>query len=360
MTLLAVSHVTKCFQRKNVLSDVSFSVSEGEFLTLLGPSGCGKTTLLRIISGLEKPTSGSIFLNNLDITHTSPQSRSIRTVFQHYALFPHLNVYDNIAFGLRCTGHDKNTVIKRVNDMLERLSLQSLKHRKPRYLSGGEQQRVAIARAMVNQPVILLLDESLSALDSLLRQQLRLELKLLQKELGIAFVFVTHDPEEALSLSDRMVILQNGCVMHVGTPVESYENPNSLFVAKFVGDVNLFKVYITDVNKTHMKGMLMSHVWHGTQSSPHTCIGQWVNVLLRPEDIQLLDVNSADYRLEGIVSAIVYKGATVDWHICVNQQMVHVTSFCDADTSVQKWPEGSVVRLTWPSKWETVLHQNCL
>ncbi|MGE5628316.1 MAG: ABC transporter ATP-binding protein [Solirubrobacterales bacterium] len=235
-----LENVCKIFDQKNsVINDMNLEIKKGEFLTLLGPSGCGKTTTLRIIAGFENPTSGKVVIDGEDVTEMPPYKRCVNTVFQNYALFPHMNIFDNIAFGLKMKKTDKNLISRKVSEMLKMVQLEGFENRMPSQLSGGQMQRVAIARAVINSPKVLLLDEPLGALDLKLRKQMQLELKHLQKILGITFVFVTHDQEEALTMSDRIVVMNQGIIEQVGTPEELYEQPETKFVADFLGETNL-------------------------------------------------------------------------------------------------------------------------
>ncbi len=242
--LLSLKNVSKAFDGKTVLDSLDLDILDGEFITLLGPSGCGKTTLLRLMAGFEQPDTGSVTLSGHDITHAPPEHRPLNTVFQNYALFPHMSVYDNVAYGLKMEKRPKEEIRQRVDEVLAMVQLQNFARRKPHQLSGGQQQRVAIARAVVKRPQLLLLDEPLSALDYKLRRTMQVELKRLQRELGITFVFVTHDQEEALSMSDRVVVLKEGEIQQLGTPREIYERPANLFTARFVGETNLFPGYL--------------------------------------------------------------------------------------------------------------------
>lgn len=235
-------NICKSFdQDEAIIKNLDLDIMQGEFLTLLGPSGCGKTTTLRMIAGFELPTSGEIVMDGEDITETPPYLRCVNTVFQNYALFPHMNVYDNIAFGLKMKKVPKSQIKDKVNEMLKVVQLEGYENRMPSQLSGGQMQRVAIARALVNNPKVLLLDEPLGALDLKLRKQMQLELKHLQKILGITFVFVTHDQEEALTMSDRIVVMNKGVIEQIGTPEELYEHPKTKFVANFLGETNLLE-----------------------------------------------------------------------------------------------------------------------
>ncbi|HEY5153544.1 MAG TPA: spermidine/putrescine ABC transporter ATP-binding protein, partial [Acidimicrobiales bacterium] len=238
--VIEIDHVTKSFGDYTAVKDADFSIAEGEFFSMLGPSGCGKTTTLRMIAGFETPTEGAIRLDGTDVSTVPPYKRSVNTVFQQYALFPHMTVWDNVAFGPRSQKVDKAEVSRRVDELLEVVRLSDFATRKPAQLSGGQQQRVALARALVNFPKALLLDEPLGALDLKLRHAMQFELKRIQREVGITFVYVTHDQEEALTMSDRIAVMSNGNVEQIGTPTEIYARPSTVFVAGFIGQANLW------------------------------------------------------------------------------------------------------------------------
>jgi spermidine/putrescine transport system ATP-binding protein len=238
--VIEIDHVTKRFADYVAVADADFSIGSGEFFSMLGPSGCGKTTTLRMIAGFESPTEGAIRLKGADVSRVPPHKRNVNTVFQHYALFPHMSVWDNVAYGPRSLKVDKAEVRRRVNELLEIVRLTDFAKRKPAQLSGGQQQRVALARALVNYPSALLLDEPLGALDLKLRQVMQFELKRIQREVGITFVYVTHDQEEALTMSDRIAVMNAGDVEQIGTPSEIYDRPSTVFVASFIGQANLW------------------------------------------------------------------------------------------------------------------------
>ena len=246
--LISVEHVTKRFGDFIATNDMSFAIGAGEFFAMLGPSGCGKTTMLRMIAGFEEPTTGTIRLDGQDMAGVPPYRRSVNTVFQNYALFPHLSVFDNVAFGPRMRGDDKGEIEKRVKAMIEIVRLGDLAQRMPSQLSGGQRQRVALARALVNGPKALLLDEPLSALDLELRRQMQIELKRIQRDVGITFIFVTHDQEEAITMSDRIAVMRAGKLEQVGTPEGIYEEPETAFVARFIGHANLLPVTVERAN----------------------------------------------------------------------------------------------------------------
>ena len=237
--ILKLEHISKSFEGQEVLKDISLDVKRGEFITFLGPSGCGKTTTLKIISGLLDPDQGRVILHGQDVTTFPPEKRNVNTVFQSYALFPHMNVEANVGYGLKLKKKSKDEIAKRVSEMLELVQLAGYEKRSPEELSGGQQQRVAIARALANGPEVLLLDEPLGALDLQLRRQMQLELKRLQKKLGITFIYITHDQEEAINMSDRIVVMDKGIFQQVGTPDEVYNRPKNEFVARFVGNANI-------------------------------------------------------------------------------------------------------------------------
>lgn len=241
MSYLRIANVFKSYNDKRVLNDISLEVEKGEFLCLLGPSGCGKTTLLRIIAGLEDVNRGSVYLQNQEITYLEPSKRGFGIVFQSYALFPNMTAYNNIAFPLKEKKLSKEKIDKKVNEVLEIVGLKSEAHKYPREMSGGQQQRIAIARALALEPKFLLLDEPMSALDAKVRNKLRMDLKKLQKELGITTIMVTHDQEEAITMADKIVVLNGGNIMQIGTPEDIYQNPNNLFTARFIGDTNSFE-----------------------------------------------------------------------------------------------------------------------
>lgn len=354
-TLLSLSNLTKQFGGKTVLDSLDLDIYDGEFITLLGPSGCGKTTLLRLIAGFEQPDCGSIALSGVDLTGTPPEGRPLNTVFQHYALFPHMSVFDNVAYGLKMEKRPPDEIRDRVEEALAMVQLQDYARRKPQQLSGGQQQRVAIARAVVKRPRLLLLDEPLSALDYKLRRTMQVELKRLQRELGITFVFVTHDQEEALSMSDRVVVLKDGVVQQLGTPREVYERPANLFTARFVGETNFFPGTVDAVND----GDIIVDVFglKRTLRKPDFELhpGHAVHVLLRPEDIRVLEPTDK----QGLAGRIVernYKGSTLDSVIHLDDGTeVLASEFFDEDDPAFDYRLGEPVRVSWVDGWEWLL-----
>lgn len=353
--LLSLHAIGKAYAGHAVLEDLSLDVFDGEFLTLLGPSGCGKTTLLRLIAGFEHPDHGSIHLAGADLTAVPPERRPLNTVFQQYALFPHLDVFDNVAYGLRRERRPRAEIDTRVREALDLVQLGEFARRTPQQLSGGQQQRVAIARALVKRPRLLLLDEPLSALDAKLRRQMRLELKRLQRELGIAFVFVTHDQEEALSMSDRVAVLHEGVLQQLGTPREIYEHPANLFTARFVGETNLFPAQVLEIRGERV--VVDCAGQRRTLPAPAfaLCAGQQVSLLLRPEDIRVLAAD-AGQGLAGTVIERSYKGSTLDSLIRLDiGQEVLASEFCDADDAAFDHRLGEPVRVSWADGREWML-----
>ncbi|HLX31642.1 MAG TPA: ABC transporter ATP-binding protein [Gaiellaceae bacterium] len=308
---IALESVSKGYHGHIAVNDVSLDIREGEFFSLLGPSGCGKTTSLRMIAGFVEPDTGRVLLRGQDVTHVPPNKRPVNMVFQQYALFPHMSVFDNVAFGLSVKGVPRREHKERVEELLRVVSLEGYGSRKPRQLSGGQQQRVALARALVNRPAALLLDEPLGALDVKLRKQMQLELKRIQHELGTTFVYVTHDQEEALSMSDRIAVMDAGQVEQIGTPHEIYEHPASDFVADFVGTVNVLDLA-------------------GGRET------------VRPERIKIVTKGG---RLDGVVADVVYLGVYRQFH--VDTDAGRVVSVRLADEPLEHLEAGSRVSLSW-------------
>ncbi|SFL99811.1 spermidine/putrescine ABC transporter ATP-binding protein PotA [Marinobacter zhejiangensis] len=354
-TLLSLRNVSKQFDGKTVLDALDLDIQDGEFLTLLGPSGCGKTTLLRLLGGFEHPDSGTLVLSGEDITAKPPEHRPLNTVFQHYALFPHMTVFDNVAYGLKMEKRPADEIRQRVSEALALVQLDDFARRKPHQLSGGQQQRVAIARAVVKRPKLLLLDEPLSALDYKLRRTMQIELKRLQRELGITFVFVTHDQEEALSMSDRVVVLKDGKVQQLGTPREIYERPANLFTARFVGETNFFPGVVSRIDDEHIAVDVQGLLRHLRKPTFDVRVGQPVHVLLRPEDIRVLEP-TADHGFTGKVIERNYKGSTLDSLIRLDSgQEVLASEFFDEDDPTFDYRLGEPVRVSWVDGWEWLL-----
>ena len=296
------------------LDDVSVAINENEFFTLLGPSGCGKTTLLRLVAGFDHPTSGQIYLNGDDISALPPYQRPVNTVFQNYALFPHMTVADNIGFGLEMQDKSKAEVKQTVDDMLRLVKMEDLKHRKTSQISGGQQQRVALARALAPKPKVLLLDEPLSALDLLLRKEMQIELKRLQHETGITFIFVTHDQEEALTMSDRVAVMNNGKIRQVGAPREIYDHPSERFVANFIGDTNFLTAKLVSTENSTARVILPSGKTVVSVLPEGEFSKGRVTVVIRPEHVHLTKAD-ADAALTGTLYNIVYFGTDTHYHL---------------------------------------------
>ena len=299
--IIELRHISKVYSDNGfkAVDDFNLEVKRGEFVTFLGPSGCGKTTTLRMIAGFEMPTSGEILLNGEDISQLPANKRPINTVFQRYALFPHMNIYDNIAFGLKLKKLPKEEIRKKVKRVLDIVDLEGFENRKISTLSGGQQQRIAIARALVNEPEILMLDEPLGALDLKMRQEMQIELKHMHDELGITFIYVTHDQEEALTMSDKIVVLSEGRIQQIGTPEDIYNEPQNAFVADFIGESNIFKGIMTG----HMKVRFCGGEFIGMDDVPE---GTLVDVVVRPEDVII--TKPEDGIVEGEVVSVIFKG----------------------------------------------------
>ncbi|MBR5054789.1 MAG: polyamine ABC transporter ATP-binding protein [Bacteroidales bacterium] len=330
--IIEIQNVSKSFGGKNVLKDINLYINQGEFLTLLGPSGCGKTTLLRMIAGFLQPDEGSILLDGKNLEGTSPYERPLNTVFQRYALFPHLDVYDNIAFGLKLKKVPQEEIDKRVRRVLKLVAMSDYEDRDVETLSGGQQQRIAIARAIVNQPKVLLLDEPLAALDLKMRKDMQIELKEMHKQLGITFIYVTHDQEEALTLSDTVVVMNEGRIQQIGTPTDIYNEPVNSFVADFIGESNI-------LNGTMIRDRKVSFIGHDFD-----CVDEGfgenvpVDVVVRPEDIYFTN-DPAKTQFTAKVKSCTFKG-------------VHYEMFVDSDTGNElmiqdydPYPVDSIVNL---------------
>ena len=302
--LIRLKDLVMEFGNERVLDSMNLTIEDKKFLTLLGPSGCGKTTTLRIIAGFQKPTSGEVYFDGQPITDLPPYKRPVNTVFQNYALFPHLDVYDNIAFGLRISKLPEKEIDRRVGEMLASVSLKGFENRPIASLSGGQQQRVAIARALVNRPKVLLLDEPLGALDLRLRMDMQNELKQIQQEVGITFVYVTHDQEEALSMSDTVVVMDAGKILQIGTPEDIYNGPANAFVADFIGESNILDGIMLEDYKVKMFGQEFTCVDKGFEKN------EPVDVVIRPEDIDIVAADAG--HLCGTVTNVIFKGVHYD------------------------------------------------
>ncbi len=319
--LIELKNLTKNFDDLQVLKGINLDIHQNEFLTLLGPSGCGKTTTLRIIAGFEEASGGEVLFDGIDISKVPAYKREVNTVFQKYALFPHMNVYDNVAFGLNIKKMDKAVIKNKVERMLGLVGLEGYGPRDVNMLSGGQQQRVAIARALVNEPKVLLLDEPLGALDAKLRKEMQTELKKIQKEIGITFIFVTHDQEEALTMSDTIVVMKDGLIQQIGSPTDIYNEPENRFVAQFIGESNLIEGTMIKDYLVEFDGIQFECVDKGfPENSP-------VDVVIRPEDLDI--IKPEDAKLTGVVKSVVFKG--VHYEIIVSCEkrdyIVHTTDY---------------------------------
>ncbi|MBE5776959.1 MAG: ABC transporter ATP-binding protein [Clostridiales bacterium] len=328
--LITLENISKEFDGNTVLDNINLYIRKNEFLTLLGPSGCGKTTTLRIIGGFETPDSGKVIFDGKEINDVPPYKRRVNTVFQKYALFPHLNVRDNIAFGLKIKKMSKQEINKRVDKMLELVNLKGYGKRSVDSLSGGQQQRIAIARALVNEPEVLLLDEPLGALDLKLRKEMQLELKSMQQRLGITFIYVTHDQEEALTMSDTIVVMHGGHILQIGTPKSIYDEPKNAFVANFIGESNIFEGTMVRDELVEFCGQQFMCVDSGFGENAR------VDVVVRPEDVMIVGEDIG--QVTGVIKSVLFKGVHYEMMIDTGSAVWKVHS-----TTMQ--PEGSRVGL---------------
>ncbi len=328
--LITLKNVSKSFDGVTVLNNINLYIRKKEFVTLLGPSGCGKTTTLRIIGGFESPDEGQVIFDGQQINDLPPYKRRVNTVFQKYALFPHLNVQDNIAFGLKIKKMPKAEIARRVDKMLDLVNLSGYGKRSVDSLSGGQQQRIAIARALVNEPEVLLLDEPLGALDLKLRKEMQLEIKAMQQRLGITFIYVTHDQEEALTMSDTVVVMRGGNILQIGTPKSIYDEPKNAFVANFIGESNIFPGTMLEDELVSFCGQKFVCVDSGFgQNAP-------VDVVIRPEDVMLVGEDIG--QVTGVIKSVLFKGVHYEMIIDAGHSIWKVHS-----TTMQ--PEGSRVGL---------------
>ena len=319
--IINLTDVSKAFDGETVLDHINLQIHDKDFVTLLGPSGCGKTTTLRIIGGFETPDTGDVTFDGKSVKDVPPHKRPVNTVFQKYALFPHLNVYENVAFGLRLKKTPEATIKEKVKEMLAMVNLKGFERRRVSTLSGGQQQRVAIARALINEPEVLLLDEPLGALDLKLRKDMQNELKKIQKATGITFIYVTHDQEEALSMSDTVVVMANGRIQQIGSPTDIYNEPENAFVADFIGESNILDGVMLDDYKVRFSGHTFECVDAGFEKN------QKVDVVVRPEDVDVVAPDKG--MLQGLVTSVTFKG--VHWEIIVDiggfKWMIQTTDF---------------------------------
>ena len=346
--LIELKNICKAYDGERVLSNVDLYITDHEFITFLGPSGCGKTTTLRIIGGFETPDEGEVYFDGKRINDVPAYKRNINTVFQRYALFPHLNVYDNIAFGLRVKKVKESEIAERVAKMLELVNLKGFERRNVALLSGGQQQRVAIARALINEPEVLLLDEPLAALDLKLRKDMQVELKNIQAKTGITFIYVTHDQEEALSMSDTVVVMADGKIQQIGTPIDIYNEPVNAFVADFIGESNI------------LDGVMLKDFCVKFASHTFECLdkgfdlGEAVDVVVRPEDVDVVPVEKG--MLSGLVTSVTFKG--VHYEIIVDidgfKWMIQSTDYVEPNTVIGVYIEPDAIHIMKKSEYSNM------
>lgn len=346
---VSVAKITKNFRNaesnENVIAvnDVSFSIAPGEMVALLGPSGCGKTTLLRMLSGFEHPTTGKIYIDNEDITDLPANKRDTAMVFQSYGLFPHMNVFDNVAYGLKLRKYSKSEIEDKVIKFLNMVGLQSLKQRFPSQLSGGQQQRTALVRALIVEPSVLLLDEPLSNMDAVLREQMRVEIRQLQKKLSITTIYVTHDRIEAMSIADRIIIMNHGEIVQIGTPGEIYRDPVNTFVARFVGKATFFSCIVSDVSSTHCQVRLRNQLFDIPRWDRDLKINDNALVMCRPESLLLGAPQSGIS--DGVITSNIYLGNSMECWVKTEEQEIPVQ--IDNPDVNKVWEEGEQVSLTF-------------
>lgn len=343
--IIELKGISKSYGETTVLDDLSLEIHDKEFVTLLGPSGCGKTTTLRIIGGFESPDKGDVYFMGAKINDVPPYRRQVNTVFQRYALFPHLDVFENIAFGLRIAKVKEKEVVERVEKMLALVNLRGFEKRSISTLSGGQQQRVAIARALVNNPKVLLLDEPLAALDLKLRKDMQKELKNIQRETGITFIYVTHDQEEALTMSDTIVVMANGKIQQIGSSTDIYNEPQNAFVADFIGESNILDGVMLEDYKVKFSNHTFECVDKGFDPK------EPVDVVVRPEDVDIVPVEKG--MLRGKVTSIIFKG--VHWEIIVDidgfKWMIQTTDYCAPDSDIGVYIEPDAIHIMKKSEY---------
>lgn len=350
--LVHLENISKRYGKIDIIKNVSLDIYEGEFVTLLGASGCGKTTILRMISGLETVTSGKVFIDGVDVTNVDATKREVNTIFQNLALFPKMTAYDNIAFGLRMKKMDEKIIAKKVKNAINLVKLNGFEDRYPSELSGGQQQRVAIARGIIMNPKVLLLDESLCSLDLKLKKAMQVELKKIQKKLGITFIYVTHSQDEALSMSDRIVVINKGVIEQVDTPYQIYRNPTSLFVADFIGDANILEAKVLEVKDKKARIKILDSIILEIKTTLDVKKSEVVKVVIRPEDI-FLHKKICNNSVKGVISNLTYSGdntkLTVDLDLNIS---VKATT-----TDENMYAEKDIVYLTIDTDYVVLLRK---
>ena len=327
--LVKLDKVSKKYNDKYIIKDLSLDVYEGEFLTLLGASGCGKTTILRMISGLEAVTSGRVYIDGIDVTDIDPTKRKVNTIFQNFALFPHMTVWDNINFGLKMKKIDKKEAVKRIKQAIKLVKLEGFEDRYPPQLSGGQQQRVAIARGIVMNHKVLLLDESLCSLDLKLKRQMQIELKKLQKKLGMTFIYVTHDQDEALTMSDRIVIINKGIIEQIDTPRNIYRKPKTAFVADFIGESNLIKGIISEIQDDYAITKIDNELELKIDNDNYQT-NEIIKLIIRPENIKITKTKTNN-SIKGIITDEIYDGAMTKYIISITDKIQLKANFYGID-----------------------------
>jgi len=351
-----LTNVVKKFGNVTAVNNVSLKIPDGEFFSLLGPSGCGKTTTLRLIGGFELPTDGEVFIQGEPQGYKPPFRRPVNTVFQNYALFPHMNVFQNVAFGLQMQKIPKHEIEKRVNETLEMVHLPKMGSRKPNQLSGGQQQRVALARALINHPKVLLLDEPLGALDLKLRKAMQLELKDLQQRVGITFIYVTHDQEEALTMSDRIAVMKFGKVLQVGPPEEIYEKPANVFVADFIGETNFINARIISINSNDV-GLLVEEQFDVSSTRvPDLSTNQDVSLAVRPEKLSISKDKLEGISIPGSIKEVIYIGTDIRYEVKISEKTtLAIREQNRGDIAAQRFVKGERVYINWEKSNATIL-----
>ncbi|MBR2860579.1 MAG: ABC transporter ATP-binding protein [Clostridia bacterium] len=348
--IVALENISKSFDDEQILSNISLYIRENEFITLLGPSGCGKTTTLRIIAGFETADTGKVYFEDKLLNDIPPYKRNINTVFQKYALFPHLNVYENVAFGLRLKKMKNEDIRPKVKQMLALVNLKGFEKRNINTLSGGQQQRVAIARALINDPKVLLLDEPLGALDLKLRKDMQNELKNIQLKTGITFIYVTHDQEEALSMSDTVVVMADGKIQQIGTPTDIYNEPKNAFVADFIGESNIVDGVMLEDFKAKFSGHVFDCLDKGFEKN------EPVDIVVRPEDVDVVDVDSDKAMLSGVVTSVTFKGVHYEIIVDINgfKWMIQTTDYVGADQKIGLYIEPDAIHVMKKSEYSNM------